>query len=267
MSDEELKGEQEPEEDSEGVLGQENEELNTEWLGVSSWSSEKEKFSSSSDRYISSSEFSTNNEYMVSSVVLWGGAQDPGSLVHRKHTLSSLSERYISSDASDWDKWQYSGGGDRDRVNADSGMGYSSKVTMHPNSSAFLGGFASLTTVLIFSSFLSLEELRDHLPFLPQLFPLPRDLPHPLLPLGGGLEPPGPSGFIHASVVWEPSIKGWFLQNIFFLLRIRGQDAFSWSLFPQHLQAEGDVSPPVIIWILPSVFVGALSVDTPVFMH
>ena len=43
MSDEELNKEQEPEEGAEDVLDQENEELNTEWLGEEEWSDEEEE--------------------------------------------------------------------------------------------------------------------------------------------------------------------------------------------------------------------------------
>mgnify|MGYP002525808435 FL=1 len=43
MSDEDLKEEQEPEEGAEDLLGQENEELNTEWLGEEEWGAEEEE--------------------------------------------------------------------------------------------------------------------------------------------------------------------------------------------------------------------------------
>ena len=43
MSDEEIKKEQEPEEGAENVLDQENEELNTEWLGEEEWGDEEDK--------------------------------------------------------------------------------------------------------------------------------------------------------------------------------------------------------------------------------
>ena len=43
MSDEELKEEQGPEEGSENVLDQENEELNTEWLGEEEWGDEEDE--------------------------------------------------------------------------------------------------------------------------------------------------------------------------------------------------------------------------------
>jgi len=43
MSDEELKQEQEPEEGAEDALDQENEELNTEWLGEEEWGDEEDE--------------------------------------------------------------------------------------------------------------------------------------------------------------------------------------------------------------------------------
>ena len=43
MSDEELNKEKEPEEGAEDVLDQENEELNTEWLGEEEWAPRKKR--------------------------------------------------------------------------------------------------------------------------------------------------------------------------------------------------------------------------------